>query len=45
MAGEDELAVRFARLLAVLATEVLEAWKKVENQVMPNARRQPSAVA
>jgi len=24
--------VRFARLLAVLATEVLEAWKKVENQ-------------
>ncbi len=33
MTGEDELAVRFARLLAVLAMEVLEAWKKVENQV------------
>ena len=24
--------MHFARLLAVLATEVLEAWKKVENQ-------------
>ncbi|KAI7842372.1 hypothetical protein COHA_004011 [Chlorella ohadii] len=34
---EPELAVKYARLLAALATEVLEAWKKVENSVLSMA--------
>ena len=33
VAGEDELAAKFSKLLAALVLEVLEAWKKVENQV------------
>jgi len=32
--GEHDLAVKFSKLLAALATEVLEAWKKVENSVL-----------
>lgn len=34
---EPELAVKYARLLAALATEVLESWKKVENSVLSMA--------
>ncbi|PSC72015.1 exportin-T isoform X1 [Micractinium conductrix] len=34
---EPELAVKYSRLLAALATEVLEAWKKVENSVLSMA--------
>lgn len=33
LAGEDELAAKFSKLLAALVLEILEAWKKVENQV------------
>ena len=32
-AGVDDMAAKFSRLLAALVLEVLEAWKKVENQV------------
>lgn len=37
--GEEdtELATKYAKLLAALATEVLEAWKKVENSVLSMA--------
>ena len=35
--NEPELAHRYAKLLAALATEVLEAWKKVENSVLSMA--------
>jgi len=34
---EPELAANYAKLLAALATEVLEAWKKVENSVLSMA--------
>ena len=37
-AGEEpEMAARYARLLAALAGEVLESWKKVENSVLSMA--------
>lgn len=32
--AQSELAVKYAQLLAALATEVLESWKKVENSVL-----------
>lgn len=34
---EPDLAVKYSKLLATLATEVLEAWKKVENSVLSMA--------
>lgn len=37
MEEEPDLAVKYSKLLATLATEVLEAWKKVENSVLSMA--------